>query len=288
MRTYEHEDSRIQGGIAATAAIGSLPCSGGLPTANRCRVFGRSSQFGVPLDESLSSGRGWRFAGTRSLRPPAKTHPRTRTPSLGVVSAFHQEFRISHRTVDRREGGASHLPQVADQVSSPVSQSVACRAAGYAAEAAIPIARAGRSRSATLAARGLATDKKSAARRRAHLVLIDESGFLLSPLVRRTLAPRGQTPVLKTWGGHRERVSATAALTISPRRRRLGLYFSTYPKAFVNQERAADFLRGLLGRLRGPVVVVWDGGPMHKGDTIRAVQRDFPRQIGRAACRERV
>jgi len=107
--------------------------------------------------------------------------------------------------------------------------------------------------------------------------LIDESGFLLSPLVRRTLAPRGQTPVLKTWGGHRERVSATAALTISPRRRRLGLYFCTYPKNFVNQELAADFLRALLGRLRGPVIVVWDGGPMHKGDAIRAVLCDFPR-----------
>jgi putative transposase len=123
----------------------------------------------------------------------------------------------------------------------------------------------------------LATDKKSAARRRAHIVLIDESGFLLSPLVRRTLAPRGQTPVLKTWGGHRERVSAMAALTISPRRRHLGLYFGTYAKAFVNQERAADFLRGLLGHLRGPVIVVWDGGPMHKGDAIRAVLHDFPR-----------
>jgi len=109
------------------------------------------------------------------------------------------------------------------------------------------------------------------------LVLIDESGFLLSPPVRHTLAPRGQTPVLKTWGGHRERVSAIAALTISPRRRRLGLYFRTYPKAFVNQERAADFLRHLLTRLRGAVIVVWDGGPMHKGDSIRALLADFPR-----------
>ena len=66
-------------------------------------------------------------------------------------------------------------------------------------------------------------------------------------------------------------------MTISPRRHRLGLYFCTFPKNFVNQERAADFLRGLLGRLRGPVIVVWDGGPMHKGDAIRAVLRDFPR-----------
>jgi transposase len=123
----------------------------------------------------------------------------------------------------------------------------------------------------------VAADKKSASRRRAHLVLIDESGFLLSPLVRRTLAPRGETPILKTWGGHRERVSATAALTISPLRRRLGLYFRTYAKAFVNQERAADFLRHLLTRLRGVVIVVWDGGPMHRGDAIRAVLRDYPR-----------
>jgi transposase len=68
-----------------------------------------------------------------------------------------------------------------------------------------------------------------------------------------------------------------AALTISPRKHRLGLYFRTYPKAFVNQERAADFLRSLLKHLRGPVIVVWDGGPMHKGDCIRAVLRDFPR-----------
>jgi transposase len=123
----------------------------------------------------------------------------------------------------------------------------------------------------------VAADKKTARRRRAHLVLIDESGFLLSPLVRRTLAPRGQTPVLKTWGGHRERVSAMAALTVSPRRHHLGLYFATYPKLFVNQERAADFLRNLLTRLRGAVIVVWDGGPMHKGEAIRAVLRDFPR-----------
>ena len=72
-------------------------------------------------------------------------------------------------------------------------------------------------------------------------------------------------------------MSAIAALTIAPRRHRLGLYFRTYPKAFVNQERAADFLRTLLKHLRGPVIVVWDGGPMHKGDAIRALLHDYPR-----------
>ena len=138
MRIDRHEDSRIQGGIGATAAIGSLPRFGGLPSANRCQVLGRSSQFGLPVDESLSSRRRRRFAGTRSLRSSAQTHPRQRTPSLGLVSPFAQEFRISHGVVDRRAGGAGHLPQVANQVSPPLSQSVARRAADHAAEAALP------------------------------------------------------------------------------------------------------------------------------------------------------
>ena len=123
----------------------------------------------------------------------------------------------------------------------------------------------------------MAADKKSARRQRAHLVLIDESGFLMSPLVRRTLAPRGHTPILKTKGARREKVSITAALTISPKRRHLGLYWQTYPQSYVNSQRASDFLRYLLRHLRGKVIVVWDGGPMHKGDPIRAVLHDYPR-----------
>ena len=107
--------------------------------------------------------------------------------------------------------------------------------------------------------------------------MIDESGFLMSPLVRRTLAPRGKTPVLKTPGRQHEKVSITAALTISSRRHHLGLYWRTFPKSFVNSERSANFLRYLLGRLPGAVIVVWDGGPMHKGEPIRQVLADFPR-----------
>jgi transposase len=123
----------------------------------------------------------------------------------------------------------------------------------------------------------LAANKKIARRRRAHLVLIDESGFLMSPLVRRTLAPRGKTPLLKTKASHREKVSVTAALTISPKRHRLGLYWKTFPRSFVNAERSAEFLRGLLRHLTGAVIVVWDGGPMHKGEPIRKLCADYPR-----------
>src|ERR1700722_9158510 len=40
---------------------------------------------------------------------------------------------------------------------------------------------------------------REAWRRKAHLVFLDESGFFLTPTVRRTLAPRGKTPVLAAW-----------------------------------------------------------------------------------------
>jgi transposase len=107
--------------------------------------------------------------------------------------------------------------------------------------------------------------------------LIDESGLMMAPLVRRTLAPAGQTPILKQKASHRDRVSLIAALSISPVRRQLGLRFRTYPKSYVNNERAAEFLRSLLDDLRGPVMVVWDRGNMHRGAPINELLARFPR-----------
>jgi transposase len=107
--------------------------------------------------------------------------------------------------------------------------------------------------------------------------LIDESGAMMAPLVRRSLAPRGQTPVIKHRASHRDRVSLIAALSLSPKRRHLGLHFRTLPRTFVNQHRSAEFLRQLMRQLRQEVVVVWDRGNMHRGDSIRDVLKRFPR-----------
>ena len=107
--------------------------------------------------------------------------------------------------------------------------------------------------------------------------MIDESGFLLNPVVRRTWAQQGQTPVLPSWGRHRDKVSVIAALSVSPQRRRLGLFFHTDPQRYLDAQAVADFLRTLLRHLRGAVIVLWDGGSNHKGPLIRAVCADFPR-----------
>ena len=100
---------------------------------------------------------------------------------------------------------------------------------------------------------------------------------MMAPLVRRTQAPRGQTPVIKQKAASREKVSVIAALSLAPRRNRLGLYFQTRPKGYFDSLGVAEFLRVLLKHLRGKVVVIWDNGNMHKGEPIREVLRAFPR-----------
>jgi transposase len=120
---------------------------------------------------------------------------------------------------------------------------------------------------------GLAPDQKNARRRKAHLVLIDESGLLLNPLVRRSWALKGQTPVIGGDGGHRKKVSVIGAVSVSPTARHLGLYFATLPDGFFTAEEVVKFLRDLLRHLRGKVIVVWDRGPNHKGPVVREFLR---------------
>ena len=40
---------------------------------------------------------------------------------------------------------------------------------------------------------------EAAEKRKAHLVFLDESGFQMTPVVRRTYAPRGKTPIVEAW-----------------------------------------------------------------------------------------
>jgi transposase len=123
----------------------------------------------------------------------------------------------------------------------------------------------------------VAAHPKRARRRGAYLALIDESGFLLSPLVRRTLAPRGHTPILPQSGCHREKISAWGVLTVSPRRQRLGLYAFTLPNGSFDHQAIAQCLRRLLRQVRGRLIVVWDRGPIHRGPAIRQLLAAYPR-----------
>jgi transposase len=117
---------------------------------------------------------------------------------------------------------------------------------------------------------------RRARRRKAHLVFLDESGFMLTPTVRRTLAPRGRTPILPSWDRH-DRISAISAITVSPRRR-LGLVYRLLPDdADVHGEDTVEFLRELRRRLPVPLTVVWDRGNVHdRSRAVRAYLAEHP------------
>jgi transposase len=122
----------------------------------------------------------------------------------------------------------------------------------------------------------LAAGKKNATRLGAHIVFIDESGFQLIPTVRRTWAPRGKTPLLRHWQKH-DRVSVISGVSLSPKRRRCGLYFQYQLEKNLRAPDTCTFLRHLLRHLRGHVIVLCDRSRIHRGPLIRDLLARYPR-----------
>ena len=104
---------------------------------------------------------------------------------------------------------------------------------------------------------------EAAGTRDAHVVFLDESGFMLTPTVRRTWAPQGQTPLLSSWD-RRDRLSAISCITVSPQRAQPHFYFQLLPdNTNVTAKEIVAFLRYLKHQLGGPFTVIWDGSKIH-------------------------
>jgi transposase len=103
---------------------------------------------------------------------------------------------------------------------------------------------------------------------------------LLVPSVRRTWAPCGQTPrVVQRY--QRDKISAISAVTVSPTHRRLGFYCHLHVEN-ITQVEVAGFLRLLLRHLRGPIILLWDGGAIHGGAAVQQLLARHPRlQVAR-------
>ena len=113
-----------------------------------------------------------------------------------------------------------------------------------------------------MAGRAVAQAEKKGKRRRATFVFPDESGFSQRPSVRRTWAPRGQTPVLReafNW----KRFSAIGALACNAKGERGRLFLSLQP-GNIRGLHIKAFLRSLRRHLKGRVILVWDGLPAHR------------------------
>ncbi len=85
---------------------------------------------------------------------------------------------------------------------------------------------------------------------------------MLQPVVRRTWAPEGQTPLMYSWDRH-DRLSVIGALSVAPRRCRIGLYF-TVQKTNITAEETEAFLRALQRQLRRRLIVVMDRWSVHR------------------------
>jgi transposase len=123
----------------------------------------------------------------------------------------------------------------------------------------------------------VAGSKKNARRRKAWILFQDESGVSQRPPVRRTWAPKGETPVLIhafNW----KKMSICAALGYRWDGGRSRLFFQTRDGSY-NTASLIQFLDELKRHLRGQkAVLVWDGLPAHKSKEMTAYlgqQRDW-------------
>ena len=91
---------------------------------------------------------------------------------------------------------------------------------------------------------------------------MDQSGFYLLPMVVRTYAPIGQTPVLHEELS-RDHLSAMSGITLEGK-----LLMMEQERAFKGPD-VVRFLRHALRRISGKLLVIWDGSPIHRSRTVK-------------------
>jgi putative transposase len=177
--------------------------------------------------------------------------------------------RLPHRPLDGSTRGRIDSTPLRSVLPSALPPRLAHTTRLLAATPDPPAPPAKRRDHHALGRQRLAAHSKKASDSHAHLVLIDETGLFLNPVVRRTWSLIGHTPVLDADGGHRDKVSVIGGVSVTPTAQRLGFYFATEPNGFFTADKVVPFLRDLLKHLRGNVIVVWDRGNNHKGPIIR-------------------
>jgi transposase len=108
----------------------------------------------------------------------------------------------------------------------------------------------------------VAAAEKRALKEGRTIVFADQSGFYLLPMVVRTYAPVGKTPILHEHLS-RDHLSAMSAITLEGK-----LYMIEREKAFKGEE-VVRFLKHLMRQIAGKLLVIWDGSPIHRGRAVK-------------------
>ena len=114
----------------------------------------------------------------------------------------------------------------------------------------------------------LARGKKNARRWKAWILFYDESGISQRPSIRRTWAPRGETPVLIhsfNW----KKLLVCLAVGFRWDGRCYQVWFRTFPGS-CNRHRVLAYLETLARHVGGRrVILIWDQLPAHKSTLVR-------------------
>lgn len=102
--------------------------------------------------------------------------------------------------------------------------------------------------------------------------------MFLAPLLRRTLARRGHTPV-HIQEGRRQKISVAGALCCSPIRRHWRWFWESFPDCFVDAEGYVAFMEDLVREIHGPVILLHDQAKAHHGEAWAELLYENPQLI---------
>jgi hypothetical protein len=110
--------------------------------------------------------------------------------------------------------------------------------------------------------KGVAFSEKGALKESRTIVFCDQSGFYLLPMVVRTYAPVGKTPILHE-NLTRDHLSVMSGITLEGK-----LYMIEQERSFKGDD-TVRFLKHLMRQIPGKLLVVWDGSPIHRGGAVK-------------------
>jgi hypothetical protein len=118
--------------------------------------------------------------------------------------------------------------------------------------------------------------EREARQRDACLAFVDETGFMMTPTIRRTFAPRGSKPVNKIYDPH-GRISVIGAIIINPQGTRAGLHYAALAdNVNFRGPSVIEFLKQLKSCAPGPISIIWDQVPSHSSEMVLDYLKTVP------------
>lgn len=113
----------------------------------------------------------------------------------------------------------------------------------------------------------LARAEKGAMKEGRTILFADQSGFYLLPMVARTYAPIGETPVLHEQLS-RDHLSAMSAISMEGK-----LLMVEQERSFKGED-VVRFLKHVLREIPGKLLIIWDGSQIHRSKAVKKFLAD--------------